>query len=261
MENFKWLDKWYSRHVIENHKENISLEIKTKSDMGWILKVDFTDAGYKHLKLMTESKKVSDYNYYTVEAQDKQFYGDGDFTKLDFLISKFRAFIGETDIHAHENDFFLNPDIQSFIFEEEKDSMIFLHYTSEEEVAQNIINTGFEFCVAFDKTTTSMFNDPIDINYNHLIRKPFGKFVVVICISKDIYKKYSKLVSKSGNRYLKVEEILSEKPVYKNELSEDVYTLNRKFIKGFLNYTTGKIIANKEFNSKFDSDQFLKNLK
>ena len=260
MENFKWLDKWYSKHIIENFKEVISLEIKTKSDMGWILKVDFTDTDYKHLKLMSESKKVSDYNYYSVEAKDKHFFGEADFTKLDFLIGKFRSFIGETDIHSLENDFFLNPDIQSFIFEEEKSSMIFLHYTSGEEVAENIINTGFEFCVAFDKTTTSIFNDPIDINYNHLIRKPFGKYVIVICISKEIYKKYSNLISRSGNKYLKVEEILLEKPVFKNELSEEVYTLNRKFIKGFLNFTTGKITTNKEFNSKFDSDQFQKNI-
>lgn len=260
MENFKWLDKWYSKHVIENHKENISLEIKNSSDMGWILKVDFRITDYKHLKLMNESKKVSDYNYFRIEAQNKQFYGEADFTKLDFLIGKFRAFVGETDIHSLENDFFLNPDIQSFIFEEEKDSLIFLHYTYEKEVAEKIINTGFNFSVAFDKTTTSMYNDPIDINYNHLVRKPFGKFVIVICISKEIYHKYSKLVSKSGNRYLKVEEILSEKPVSKNELSEDVYTLNRKFIKGFFNYTTGEIISNKEFNSKYDSDQFQKNI-
>ena len=261
MENFKWLDRWYSKHIIDNYNENILLEIKTNSDLGWMFKVDFTNTKYKHLKPMTESKKVSSFNYFSIEVKDKNFIGYGDFTKLDFLIGKFRAFIGETDVHFVDGDYFLKKDIQDFIFEDESKALIFLHYTSEEKVAEKILNTGFEFCVAFDKTTTSMFNDPIDINYNHLIRKPFGKFVIVICISKKIYKKYSKMITNSGNKYLKVEEMLSEKPVYKNELSEDVYTLNRKFIKGFFNYTTGKIVTNRDFSSKYDSDQFQKNIK
>ena len=130
----------------------------------------------------------------------------------------------------------------------------------DQGVAENIIKTGFEFSVAFDKTTTTVFNDPIDINYNHLVRKPFGKYIIVICISKNIYEKYSKLISKSGNNYLKVEEVLTESLIKKNDSDENVFTLHKNYIKGFFNYSTGEIRANKSFNSTYDSDQFKKNI-
>ena len=260
MENIKWLDKWYSKHVIDNFKELVSIEISTKKDLGWKLSIDFRTTNYRHLKLMEESKRVSDFNYFSIVAKDKKFVGEGDFTKLDFLIGKFRAFVGETDIHAIEHDLFLNPDIQDFIFEKEKNSLIFLHYTADQGVAENIIRTGFEFSVAFDKTTTTVFNDPIDINYNHLVRKPFGKYIVVICISKKIYDKYSKLISKAGNKYLKVEEVLRENLIKKNDSDEDLFTLHKNFIKGFFNYSTGEIRTNKTFDSSYDSDQFKKNI-
>lgn len=255
MENFKWFDKWYSKHVIENYKEDISFKIVNTKNLGWKLSVDFSVTNYKHLKELKESKKNSDYNYFSIKAKGKKFTAEGDFTKLDFLIGKFRAYIGETDIHVNENDMFLNPDIQNFIFENEKDSLIFLHYTSEKEVAEKINNSGLEY-LSFDKTTKAIFNDQIDINYNHLIRKPFGKFVVVICIEKQIYKKYSALVSKSVHKELKTEEVLSEKPPYKNDFSEKIFTLHHKFIKGYINYSTGKIVRNPEFNNTFDSESF-----
>jgi hypothetical protein len=260
MENFKWFDKWYSKHVIDHHKEDLKIELKTKKDMGWILVVDFKNTKYKHLSLMEETKKVSDYNYYSIQTKEKYFKAEGDFTKLDFLFGKFRAFIGESDMLSAENDFFLNPDIQRFIFQEYPDSLVFLHYTYEEDVAMKIIKNGFQFSVAFDKTTTSVFKDPIDLNYNHMIRKPFGKYVIVICISKELHKKYSEKLSKLDSKYIKVEEILSETPLFKNASDESIYTLHKSFVKGYFNYTTGEIIKNKTYNPAFDSEQFILNI-
>ncbi len=256
MENFNWFDKWYSKHVIEHYKEDISFKIENKKDLGWKFSVDFSETNYKHLKELTELKKVSDYNYFLINAKGKQFKAEGDFTKLDFLIGKFRAYIGETDIHAHENDMFLNPDIQNFLFDCSNDSFVFLHYTAEQEIADKIIKEGFEYNTAFDKTTALIQNDKIDINYNHLVRKPFGKFVMVICIQKQLYSKYSKLINNAGNKELKVEEVLSEKQAYEDEYNEKVHTLHHKFVKGYVNYSTGKIVKNSEFDRKFDSKMF-----
>ncbi|MCF6365935.1 MAG: immunity 53 family protein [Bacteroidales bacterium] len=256
MENFKWFEKWYSKHVIEHYKEDITVKIENKNNLGWRLFVDFSSANYKHLNGLSESKKVSDYNYFLINAKEKIFSGEGDFTKLDFLIGKFRAYLGETDFHSHENDMFLNPDIQNFIFENEKNELIFLHYTSEKETADKILKEGFRYQTSFDKTTTLIKNDKIDINYNHLIRKPFGKFVVVISIQKKLHSKYNQLVNNAGKKELKVEEVLSEKPVYEDEFNEKTYTLHHKFIKGYINYSSGQIVKNAEFNSGFDSDLF-----
>ncbi len=256
MENFKWFDKWYSKHVINHYKEDIVFKIENKKDLGWRFSVDFSATNYNHLKELKESKKNSDYNYYSVIAKGKTFKAEGDFTKLDFLIGKFRTYLGETDTHAHESDLFLNPDIQNFIFEFSKDSFVFLHYTSEKSIADNILKEGFVYSTAFDKTTALIHNDKIDINYNHLIRKPFGKFVVVICIQKKLYLKYSELISKAGKKELKVEEVLSEKQAYDNENNERTYTLYHKFVKGYINYSSGTIIKNDAFDRTFDSDSF-----
>jgi len=257
MENFKWFEKWYSKHVIEHHNEKISFNIENNiKDHSWKFKVDFEQTDYKHLKLMDESKKVSDYNHYKINAQGRNFISEGDFTKLDFLMGKFRTYIGETDLQFYGTDFFLNPDIQNFIFEQEKDANIFLHYTTEKEVLDKILESGFEF-LTFEKTTVNMINEPININYNHMLRKPFGNFALIICISKDIYKKYGSLINKSTRKDIKVEEVLSQKPPYKIDFQENVYTLHRNFIKGYINYTTGEIFKNPKFDMTFDDNSFV----
>lgn len=256
MENFKWFEKWYSKHVIEHYNKKVSITIKNDTkDHSWKLNVDFSNSDYKHLDAMNESKKVSDYNHYEINAKGKKFEAVGDFTKLNFILGKFRTYIGETDFHLHDNDYFLNPDIQSFIFENEKDANIFLHYTSEKNIVDEILKKGFEFLV-FDKTTVSMINDTISINYNHMLRKPFGDFALVICIGKDVSNKYSKLINNSQKNNIKVEEVLAEKPPYQIDFNENVYTLHHKFIKGYLNYTTGEIVKNPDFEMNFDSPEF-----
>ncbi len=256
MENFKWFDKWYSKHVIEHHKEKAHFKIEnSKEDHSWKLTADLTETEYKHIKYMNEAKKISDYNYYRVDAKEKNFYAEGDFTKLDFLIGKLRVYIGEIDHASYGNDFFLNPDIQKYIFEDEKNSKIYLHYTSEKDVVEKISKNGFEF-LAFDKTTTPANNNPIDISYNHMIRKPYGKFIVVISISKKIFNKYSSLINKSQKKDLKVEEVLSEKAPYKVDFGENVFTLHHKFVKGFINYSTGEIFKNTDFDRNYDKVQF-----
>ncbi len=259
MNNFSRFEKWYSAHVIDNHKEKITVKIKNSTDYGWEVSVDFRKTSYKHLKNLYESKKISNYNYYTVKAEGKEFIAKGDFTKLDFLLGKFLYYIGNSEIYDYEKDFFMSPDIQNFIFEDGDNDFIFLHYTPEEGTARKIIETGFRF-ITFDKTTTKIRNDVIDLSYNHIIRKPFGKNVVVIRISKKLYEKYLPLINKNPNKFLKTEEVLIKEKKYNGEREEFLYTLHNKYIKGFFNYTTGIIVKNPEFDSGFDSDNFIKNI-
>ncbi len=259
MENFTRFEKWYAKHVIDNHKAKVTVKIENLPDYSWIVRVNFEDGAYKHMKNLNESKRISNFNHYSVKAQSGNFEAEGDFTKLDFLIGKFLAYIGEFEVSVFEKDYFLMPDIQDFIFKGSDNDYLFLHYTSEEKIARKIIKTGFRFST-FDKTTVKTQNDIIDLNYNHLVRKPFGKNVVVICISKKIYDKYLHLINQSKNNYMKVEEILSESEVQKNDSGDNIYVLHRKFIKGFFNYRTGVIEKNPDFDSCYDSENFEKNI-
>ena len=260
MENFNRFEKWYSNYVIKHYKEPLTVKIENSQDFGWRIQIVFQKEIKTLTKELKESERKSNFNYYSIAANDNKFEGECDFTKLDLLFGKFMAFVGETETVSFEGDHFLKEHIQKFIFEDERDAFIFLHYTPEKSSAENIIQSGFRFSVAFDKTTVGIQNETTVINYNHIIRKPFGKYVVVICISKNVYSKYSELIANSNDKYLKVEEVLTESLPFDDEFSEKTHTLHHKFIKGYINYTNGQIIKNPDYDHCFDSEQFIEQL-
>ena len=157
-------------------------------------------------------------------------------------------------------DKFLDKKINSFLFENENEIKLFLHYTPSEHVANKIIREGFKFVNSFYKTAEYIFNDELYLIQRHHEHKQFGDFVIVICISKSIYNKFSDQLSKLRTKNIAVEQILTEQPVYKDENSEDIYTLPTQFVKGYFNYKNGIIIANPAFNPNYFSEAFNNNL-
>ena len=85
--------------------------------------------------------------------------------------------------------------------------------------------------------------------------------MVIIGISKSIYQFYIDKINQLESSILRVEEVLTEKPTYLNEESEEVFTLDHKFIKGYFNYKNKEIIRNPGFDPFFDSKVFLENIK
>lgn len=157
------------------------------------------------------------------------------------------------------NKLFDEP-VLKFLFSNEKDSKIFVHYTKDEYTARKIIKEGFLFVEAFEKTTEQVFNDSVDLSYKHNVRKYYGKYIVVICISNEVYDHYSnelRLLNKHNNQ---PEQVLSGIPSFLNDNQEEVFTLSKQFIKGYINYETGVFITNPEFSPKFRTnlkiDQF-----
>ncbi|OQX99175.1 MAG: hypothetical protein B6I20_10240 [Bacteroidetes bacterium 4572_117] len=262
MDNLSWFTKWYSNQICKNTGLPLDINISTCEKAAWNISIDLTHTKYSKLVFKKLTKIKSEYNWYSIEIKNKEFVAEGDFTKLEYLIGKFREVIGESTSNLSiKDDFFLNTHIQEFIFEDEEDTIIFLHYTDKRKIADKIIETGLEFTYAFDKTATKAKNNQVDLSYNHYIRKQFGDNVLVICISKKIYNFYLDKISDMGSPILRVEEILSEKPVYENEDAEDVFTLHHKFIKGYFNYKSGEIVNNINYNPDYDSHEFLANIK
>lgn len=262
MNNLSWFAKWYANQICKNTGNPLNINITTIENSAWSVKIDIKQTPYSKIVLKKEIKIKSDYNWFSIEIKNNEFLAEGDFTKLDFLIGKFREVIGET-LHklSIKDDFFFSSDIQGFIFENDEDTIVFLHYTNKKRVAEKIIKTGLEFTYSFDKTATKVKNNLVDLSYNHYVRKQFGENVVVMAISKKLYQFYIDKINQSDSPILRVEEILSEKPVYFNAESEEVYTLNHKFIKGYFNYKNQEIVKNKEFDPFFDSKIFLENIK
>lgn len=157
-------------------------------------------------------------------------------------------------------DKILDKKILDFLFEDESNIKLFLHYTPTENNAQQIINSGFKFVTSFYKTAQLIYNDELYFINRHHEHKQFGNYVVIICISKKIYNKYTLELSKISSKNIAVEQILTESEPVIDENHEEVYTLPLQYIKGYFNYKTGKIVKNNNYNSEYNSNIFNDNL-
>lgn len=157
-------------------------------------------------------------------------------------------------------DKILDDNIVNYIFENENDTIIFLHYTKDLDVTENILKEGFKFKNSFYKTAESIYKDKIDFVYKHARHKQFGKYAVIISISKKIYNGYSEEINKLSDTDLLIENILTETNPIVDENEDKIYTLPSQFIKGYINYEEGKIFNNPVFNCEYDSKKFKENI-
>ncbi|HOU74538.1 MAG TPA: TetR/AcrR family transcriptional regulator [Tenuifilum sp.] len=136
----------------------------------------------------------------------------------------------------------------------------FIHYTREKQVVDSILKTGFKYIESFHNSAEQIIDDKLDFLYKHNIYKPYGNFIVVIGISRNIFDKYAQLIRSKGiNTY--IENILCDTaPEFDDEAEEYRYTLPTQYIKGYVNYVTGETVKNPSFNPDYDSTNFLNNL-
>lgn len=157
-------------------------------------------------------------------------------------------------------DKFFDENILNYIFKNSSDKKVFLHYTQDKPVALKICEEGFQFRYSFYKTAYLITQDKLDLIYTHSRSKYFGKNVIIISISSKIYDHYSKELKRISPPETFVEQILTEAPPFHDENNDVVYVLSNKFVKGYFNYETGKIISNPEFKPDYDCENFKKNL-
>ena len=143
-------------------------------------------------------------------------------------------------------DKFFESSILDFIFEGEKDLRIYLHYTMEVDVAEQILKQGFHFRYSFYKTADRIINDKLDLVYKHNRNKPYGTQVIIIAIGKMIFNNYQEEIRKKPLSEVVVEQLLTENPPFTDENGDLVFTLSNRFIKGYINYETGAIKTNPE---------------
>lgn len=174
------------------------------------------------------------------------------------------AFLGEIQKHSRYSSYFtskiLEKDTTDFMFENYDEMKTYMHYTMEEADAKNILANGFRFVDSFYKTALPVNKDNLDLKIKHDSRKFFGDYLLIICIANDIVNYYSREMEKVGVKDLSFENILTEMPASGNENSDLIYQLSNKFIKGYINHKTGEIVKNTEFNPRFNSPIFAKNL-
>ena len=164
----------------------------------------------------------------------------------------------------HYNSFFGDKLFEekslNFLLADVEDSKIYIHYTKEEGDARNIIREGFWFADSFYKTALQVSNDKLDLLIKHNSRKSFGDYLVILCMSDRIFNHYSAKLELNGLKGVAVENVLTESPPFKNENADLVYLLPNRFVKGYINYQTGEINSNPEYNPSYDSPLFERNL-
>ncbi len=170
---------------------------------------------------------------------------DWDTNHILKLLEKYRTQQNEPIICR--NKLFDVP-ILKFVFSNENDSKVFLHYTKDEYTAKKISREGLLFTDTFEKTAEQVINDSVDLTYKHNIRKYYGKYVVVICIPNEIYNHYNEELRILNAPNSQPEQVLSGIPSFFNDNEDEVYTLSNQFIKGYINYETGVTVNNPEFN-------------
>jgi hypothetical protein len=147
-----------------------------------------------------------------------------------------------------------------FLLENAKGSRVYIHYTKNEDDANNIIREGFRFADSFYKTAIPVSDDKLDLLIKHNSRKSFGDYVVVICLSDKIFDHYSSELERNGLKGYSVENILTETNPLKNENDDIIYQLSNRYIKGYINHQSGEITRNPDYNASYDSVKFEKNL-
>ncbi len=125
------------------------------------------------------------------------------------LLEKLRQLSNDSNL---KRDKLFDEKVMKFLFSNDNDSKIFIHYTKEESVAKKILEDGFVFVDSFEKTVEQVINDSVDLTYKHNIRKYYGKYIIVICISNDIYNRYDHELKDLDKTNVQVEQVLTEIP-------------------------------------------------
>ncbi len=152
--------------------------------------------------------------------------------------------------YTYQNKLF-EEEVYNFLISDLASQNIFIHYTKEEEVAKRIVQEGFRFVDTFYKTAEPIVNDKLDLIYKHYLHRYFGKFVVIIGISKEIHSKYIKAIANS-RKILNVEQVISQRIQNMDDKNEEIFLLPNQYIKGYINTETGEIISNISFNPNYE---------
>ncbi|MBN1388013.1 MAG: hypothetical protein JW965_06165 [Bacteroidales bacterium] len=148
-------------------------------------------------------------------------------------------------------------EVLASILAKDIDCLLFMHNTKDEETARQIMTKGFQFEEQLTYSTDQINpNDTVEINYFFVERKEYGQYTVIIEIDKTLYKKYNHLVEGSDFHF---EELLTITPPVLSDNDENIYTLSRQYIKGYLDNFTGRFIENSDFNPSYDPPVYMEN--
>jgi len=132
--------------------------------------------------------------------------------------------------------------IQNYIKRITGDSRVFIHVAPDKATAECIIKEGFKYSDDFHRSSEEISSDHSDLAYKLQICRPYGKFVMILCIPKHLLQPTNGSVLTGKKDFLAEYGISVQNP--DNELS---YTLPTRFVCGYIDIDTHTIVENKRF--------------
>lgn len=145
----------------------------------------------------------------------------------------------------------ISEKVKDFINSRLTDSKVYIHFTSRKEVATKIILEGFKYSESIYKTTQEVIQNSVDLNYKLQLYRPYGNFLVVISIPKDLYE-FSNSYIKSNAQFSLIDNILSD--YFKDEDLE--FKLPAEFMLGFIDMENSKIFKNDLYLKNYDANKY-----
>lgn len=97
MNNIEWLCKWYLRTCDGYWEHQYGIEILSLDNPGWSVKIELEETAYSQLADLSFVVDNSADDWVKCFIQNQCFYGIGDGSKLDRIISIFRNWITSAD--------------------------------------------------------------------------------------------------------------------------------------------------------------------
>ncbi|MFZ5939911.1 MAG: hypothetical protein ACOYXB_05005 [Bacteroidota bacterium] len=161
--------------------------------------------------------------------------------------------------HFFRKDKFLDERIQDFILQDPVETVLYVRYFSRKSEVEHTLGHGFRFVDSFHHDLENIGKDKLDLVYKHNMRKNQGEYLVIIGIARELFHRYDEVLALQKMRHFSIEHILSS-PCNASGEPDDIYLLPLQFVKGYVNYNTGEVYRNPQYNPEFCPDDFEKNI-
>jgi len=150
----------------------------------------------------------------------------------------------------------LPDEIRSFIQSNVSDFRVFIHFTSDKSVAEQIIKEGFKYSGSFYKTTQEISSDLRDLVYRLQLYRQYGNFLIILNIPKELFD-----FAQKENEPIKHDSLVDSAISLYNSNDDLGYKLSSIFIKGYIDFNNHTIIENNAFLKDFNVNDFQDQIK
>jgi len=134
----------------------------------------------------------------------------------------------------------------------------FLHHLKSLEIANNILNNGFEFENHLGYTTDQVSGyDLIELVYVRSLRKAYGNIVLVIQIADVLINRINASIQHTHSHF---SEALTKKEPFFGDNELPIFTLPEQHILGYFNMDRSEGTRNNKFNPEYVCDTLSANI-